>query len=326
MNATTAYSAPTTPTATPQKDLEKEIKFSWRSVMRRWGENLKDDIDPALTGAKMALYVHSLPTWHREFRDGKMRSTSPVISGLAALVVGGTEAAAYYAGAQIADQQIAAASVPYLSDVPNIGYVAIGATIIATNTLSWMYEAFHRAKKTENSNVIMARIQRAIEKPTGTYDLTIADLRDKLVDRLKAKVREEGSLHRRNRDDDSAQEWIQAHLAQVPDRANGMIMTAAHDVFSGLVADGQLGKQYELTADLKSGPANRRRAWENTFEVTYAGTATPVQDLAELLRDEIKTHGGAVNVELFGSMTALYDPKAQGITRYSVKPNEKIWR
>jgi len=320
MNATT-ITAPTAPE--PKNELE-DITFSWRNVARRWGQNLKDDIDPALTGAKMALYVHSLPTWHREFRDGKMRSTSPVITGLAGLVVGGTEAVAYYAGAQIAGKEIAAANLPYISNIPEVGYLAAGVALIATNTVSWAYEAFHRAKKTENSNVIMARLQRAIEKPTGTYDLTVADLREKLVGRLTEKINLEGRQRRNNRDAAEVAEWAQTQLAQVPDRANSMIMTAAHDVFSGLVADGQLGKTYEMTADLKSGPAKRRRAWEKTFN--EHANVTPITDLAVLLRDEIKTHGGAVNVELFGTMTALYDPQAQGITRYSVKPNQKIWK
>lgn len=282
MNATTAYSAPTTPAATPQKDLEKEIKFSWRSVMRRWGENLKDDIDPALTGAKMAIYMHAIPTWHREYTDGKMRSSNRFITGLSALVVGGTEAAVYYGGVQLAEQQLAS------TGIPNIGYIAAGAALIATNTVAWGYEAFRKAKKVENSNVVMARIQRAMDNPSAGYDVSIAD------------------LHRRLGGTDAAKKHILAN---------------AYRVFDGLVADGQLGSKYEMTAQLETGPVRRKRRND------YSSRDDEIKgDLAKVILAAVQEKGGSASIELFGKMTALYDGEQQAITRYHVVPNKTVWR
>lgn len=288
--------------------LEKEIKFSWKNVGRRWIQNLKDDIDPALTGAKMGVYgLHAIPTWAREYKDGKMKSDKHFLSGLMACIVGGTELAAYYVGAQ----QVNAATDSHY------GYVAAGGVMIAANTGSWAWEALRKARKEEHSKVYMTRIQRSIEAPTGEYDLTTQELTKRVTQKLGY------STKRPAREDYvSLDDTINDVSEVLPTMAREAVAAVAYDVFQGLFTEKQIGKKYEMTTDLKAGP--KRRDGKEDYS-SRADKQKAQAAVSKIIYDVVEAHGGKANIELFGEMSFLFDGKENKNTHYRVQPN-KLWK
>ena len=147
-------------------NLDQRVEFSWKSVFKGWIQNLKDDIDPAIVGAKMGLFgIHAVPTWIRHSEEGKMSTDKLGITSILGFVVGGSTIAGYCA----------------LGDYINthsesqIGYGVIGIPV-ASQALSWLYEAFLRAKKSVQSKVVMTRLQHTFHAESQEYTISNVQL------------------------------------------------------------------------------------------------------------------------------------------------------
>jgi len=332
--------------ANNEKDLEKQVEFSWRSVFRGWVQNLKDDIDPAIKGAKMGVFgLHAIPTWMRQHDEGKMSTEKPGLSGLLGLVV---------AGSSIAGYTMLGRHINQTTD-SDWGYAMIGVPVAAQG-LSWAYEAFLRAKKTEQSKVVMTRLEKTLNVKSEGYDVCNQDLVEAVADRLYQSVRDAtekriesaksrmGSWKKEKGEnveygiqqcesaiaafEDDLKNYTPVSLKQ----ARKGILCVARNVFNGLVADRLLGKQYSMSTELETGPVKREcdrnaELWDEEDDAQYPQFVR--QDVLGIIsaavKDAVQSKNGSAKIELFGTVTAIYTNDGKDM-HYEVTPNKNLWK
>jgi hypothetical protein len=281
-----------------------DIQFSWKSVLKRWGQNMRDDMDPALTGLKGANYMfHGIPTWIRETREGKMSPDSSTFAYTTGAVAGALIGGGYYMVAKIAGDAIAASG-----HSPHWGYLAAAVPIAASQGVSWSYEAFRRAKNTEKERVVMTRLQRLMDSPSPSYAVSGKALIEQIADELQRG----GDVRSRRGIEDTSDGVTEAKKT---------VALVANDIFQGLVANNQVGSTYEMAAnDLHVGPEKRRRGneYDNSFN-------HKVGIVANVIREAVERNGGSATFELLGTVTAVYGGNEDKRMSYQVKPNE-VWR
>lgn len=315
MTTTNTIAAQPQPTA--PKTLDEEISFSWGNVARRWGENLKRGIDPALTGMKGGVYaLHGIPTWHREYKEGKMRSPAPVLSVIMGSVVLAIEGLAYKVAYDVATSQVAANGLP-----EQTAYAVAGIPIVA-NLGSWAYEALYSAKKSEHHRVITQRIQKGLEANNTGYDLNLTQLQERVVKRINER---QTAAARGRKGAELADENIElvdpnGKAISAKDAAREVIYNTAHFAFEGMIADKTLGKPYEMSMALRTGPLTR-----SDKQVQYHDGRTQRVTVGEEIAAVIREHNGAANIELFGQMTLVNGIEGEK-THYAVTPNKAIWK
>jgi hypothetical protein len=300
------------PDKTPKQ--EEEIKFSWIRVAKRGIQNMKDDVDPIYKGAKMGVYaLHGIPTWRREYLDGKLENDSHGWATISGMFVGGASCVGYY----LATTTAVAASGP-------VGYAVLGIPV-ASQAASYTREAFRRARKTELANVVMTRIGKAVKNGTGDkYDLTCKDLAGMMVPEKETFVEKENGYGRRTQTEyekerkDFDERQVQ-RIAMAEEKGRETMMKLAGKIFDGLFADDQVGSTYVMSRDLRAGPARKERDAYNRYNDT-----TDASLIAKGLEDAIVKNGGSANVELFGKMSVMYDNSGK-VTGYQVEPN-KLWK
>ena len=290
-------------TKTAQKTLEEkvttpeipDVKFSWRAVIRRWGENLKSDVDPALTGAKAGyFFFHGIPTWARHYDEGKMSTSKRGLATLAGLLVGGSIGTGYYVGAQAIN--VATGGV--------LGYAIVGVPLVANGT-SWVYEAYYKAKKSECEKVVMTKIQRSFETTKEEYALSNKQLLEQVTAGVYQEYKGQNGMTKE----------------RATDAAKTAIIAVASDVFNGLVADGNLGKKYEMSETLFVGPKKRKRDKQESY-ACHAGNSSNI--VAEVIADAVEKNGGTANIELFGTVTTVYSNGKD--KSYEIMPNKSVWK
>ncbi|MBI5065464.1 hypothetical protein HZA97_04440 [Candidatus Woesearchaeota archaeon] len=352
-----------------EKTLENEIRFSWGAVLKGWIQNLKDDVDPAITGVKMGFFgLHAIPTWMRQYDEGRMSTKKNGLTGLLGLVVAGSSLTGYYLAGK------------YINETTNseLGY-AVTAIPLTAQTLSWSYEAFLRAKKTELSKVVMSRLQKSFNKESETqYDLTskalveefakrlydsfeeqvkktneeikleIQILNDKGMEGLNAIKRAEIELlpkGRRQQLINNNEEQIKSNNASLERYksksvvyARREMLRATNSVFNGLVADGSLGRKYNMTTDLLTGPVKRRMDREKFEFGQFESDENDLDDrefkfdyrqaglmLRQIVLETVKSkQGNPMSLETFGTITPVYTNAGKDLV-YQVKPNN-IWK
>ena len=331
-----------------KKDLEGSVEFSWRNVFRGWVQNLKDDIDPAIKGAKMGFFgLHAIPTWIRQHDEGKMSSDKYCLSGLLGLVVAGSSIATYtLIGRQINEATDSA-----------WGAAMVGVPVTAQG-ISWAYEAFLRAKKSETSKVVMTRLQRTLDDETAGYDLSNKQLVETLAGRLykiqdakvkgviknysasieAVKAEQKDDAKKKTRIEDyereikSLEDSLQKYKSNSIKHARKSIFYVTKNVFDGLVADGQVGKEYKLSPELETGPVKRQRDrdMENCdiaeeedcdYRLIHQNACTLLSDI---VKTAVKSKNGSAKIELFGTVTSVYTNEGKEM-HYEVAPNE-IWK
>lgn len=283
-------------------DLEDEVKFSWGRVVKRGLQNMKDDVDPIYKGAKMGVYaLHGIPTWRREYLDGKLENDSHGWATVSGLFVGGASATAYYLGMKEAIEAYG----------PQ-GY-AVLAIPLAAQGLSYTREAFRRARKTELSNVVMTRMKKAIDR-TGTqgYDLSC----EQMIERVAQRLYEENQS---GKDGTTKEQRIAKNRAE----AKEYLMDLAQDTFDGLFADGDVGKKYELSEDLFVGPVKRNMDRNDGDYYGSKHKSGQHDPLTKIIKETVEAKGGSANIELLGTLTAVYSTKDDRM-HYEVKPNN-LW-
>ncbi|MBI5065228.1 hypothetical protein HZA97_03230 [Candidatus Woesearchaeota archaeon] len=343
--------------------IENEVKFSWGAVFKGWVQNLKDDIDPAITGVKMGFFgLHAIPTWMRQSDEGRMHSDKRGLSTLLGLVVFGSEATGYYLAGK------------YINQTTNseMGYAVAGVPL-GCQAMSWAYEAFLRAKKSELSKVVMSRLQQSFNKEaTVQYDLTSQGLVTELAKRLYVSFEEhikqenEGQQKKiatieKNTPDRNGErmheEEVKSRVEQCRNQIEGNnkklkkyetksavyarkeILQAANGVFNGLVADRHLGKNYNMTVDLLTGPVKRRLDREkidlgqlfddleddDDEREFYSSYQHAGSMLRQIILDTVKSkQGSSATLETFGTITPVYTNAGKDLV-YQVKPNN-IWK
>ena len=350
--------------ATEAKNLDQRVEFSWKSVFRGWIQNLKDDIDPAIVGAKMGLFgIHAVPSWIRHSEEGKMSSDKLGLTSILGLVVGGSSIAGYVALGKYINAR----------SESQIGYEVIGIPV-ASQALSWAYEAFLKAKKSVQSRVIMTRLQHTFESVGKNYDLSNVQLAklietelynklEKEIDYRKRCTLEKIEEHRTNlsaEKDDKERErqckFIRTYEEEIASFAKVLkmykplsekygretVFYSAKVVFNGLVADSKLGKVYQLSPGLETGPEKRKKErdldeWleDERMELEedirngwgHALFAIPERDSAikKSIREAVELKKGPLGVELFGVISPVYADNGT-ILHYEVQPNKEIWQ
>lgn len=342
---------------TIQNNLETKVEYSRMNVLRGWVQNLKDDIDPAIKGAKLGfLGLHGVPTLIRQYKEGKMSTDRWGLSGLLGLVVAGTFVSGY------------AAAGKHICDETNsdLGYAMIGVPITG-QLISWGIEALFRAQKTEQSKVVMTKLERSFNAtPTEQYDVTNQQLLEIIANKLyqlretEVKERIEGIKYQidtvQNGKDvpekrkQSVIEDYNAEIKNIEDElpkykprsfkhAQKGIFYVARHAFDGLVADNQLGKQYKMSADLQTGPVKRQRDkdldmmqqdindWDIDHEEAHNYRFMPsvvINLVQDTIKEVVKTKNGTAKTELFGTISSVYTNDGKEM-HYEVTPNE-IWR
>ncbi len=342
--------------------LEGRVEFSWKSVFQGWIQNLKDDVDPAIKGAKMGFFgLHAIPTWMRQYDEGRMSTQKPFLSGLLGLVVAGSSVSAYVAAGK------------YINETTNSewGYSMIGVPVTAQG-LSWVYEAFLRAKKTELSKVVMTRLERTFDTETqGEYDLTnkafietlaanLYKLREEetneIIESEKTHIEIMKSAKNCEQQDEQARRYelekteaniknLQKSLEKYKPKslkhARKGLFYVTRNVFNGLVADNQLGKQYKMSTQLQTGPVKRQKDRDLELEMqTWDVDECDIEDrrlhyrfahqdvvnlAAEIVKETIKSKKGSAKIELFGTITSVYTNDGKEM-HYEVAPNASVWK
>jgi len=341
---------------TVKTDLEKTIEFSWGAVFKGWVQNLKDDVDPAIKGAKMGFFgLHAIPTWMRQHDEGKMSTEKPCLSGLLGLVVAGSSIAGYVALGK------------HINETTNSewGYATIAAPVTAQG-VSWAYEAFLRAKKTEMSKVVMTRLERTLHaENTQGYDLTNKQLVELLANKLYQlkeettrerikniysdieEVRTNKELNDENKNArinlinryeseiKSLEDDVRNYKPRSLKHARKGLFYVARNVFHGLVADGKTSKKYTMSLQFETGPAKRKRdrdaeLWqplgdEHDDDDERLAPRDVVGIISTIANETVKTKKGSANIELFGTVTSVYTHEGKEM-HYEVKPNQELWQ
>jgi len=297
--------------------LEDEVKFSWWRVMKNGVKNMKEDIDPVYKGAKIGVYaLHSIPTWHREYKDGRLANDSNGFSTAAATFVLATEGTAYYIGTNEA-----------LAQYGPMGY-AVLAIPLGMQAMSYTREAFRKAKKSEMGNVIQTRIQRRLStEDTEKFDLSLKDMMNVYVGAAKTGI--EDTFQHYESEGDELRNRTKKKAPASDDQANIKAYSAigeiAENIFNELFAYDQVGSSYELYRDLTLVNKSNEKKRKSHGTKDYVNQA-PEGTLNKLIWNRLAENNGSANIELLGKVTAIY--KGQGATRevhYQVEPNE-LWK
>ena len=320
------------------KSLEDEVQFSWGSVYKGWIKNLKNDIDPAIVGVKSGFFgLHAVPTWIRQNGEGKMRTDKKGLSGVLGLLVTSAELTGYFLlGSHINEKTSS-----------NLGYAVIGIPLVS-QAVSWTYEAFVSAKKQELSKVVMTRLQKSFEYNNGEeYDLTNKQLVDKLANKLYSSLEEDLLEKEQSSIDDldkkaeltSIEKLTEEHKIKLEEYklkskeyAKKTVMYIANWILDGLLADGKLGKKYNMDVDLLVGPNERYRSRnminqkledDNDYEIFSRRNISGVfPAMVKIIKDTIEEKNGTTSIELFGTITLIYKEQ---VMSYEVVPSQ-VWR
>ena len=317
--------------------LEDEVRYSRRAVLKGWMRNMKDGVDPVITGAKMGFFgLHAIPTWYRQHGEGKMTTDSPWFTGVSAVGAAAGSLGVYFLASQKINQDTQSEWQGYL----------VAAGMPAAQGVSWAYEALLRAKKSEMSKVVMTKLQRSFDVESEGYDLTSKAIVDGIAkdiyEKLEKRTRDElGQLE--SRFEDADEQWYNEEIGKLKedladnkgkgDRlARRSVLYAISPVFNGLVADGQLGKQYEMSPSLTVGPEKRQREGDNALwnvdEDDELARTLPREEVSrticEKVIEAVKAGNGKANIELFGTVTVIYTNDGKDMN-YQVTPND-IWK
>lgn len=297
-----------------KKSLDDDVRFSWGRVMKNGVKNMKEDVDPVYKGAKIGAYaLHGIPTWAREYKDGRLANDSNGFSTIAATFVLGVTGAAYYAGTTA----LVAASGP-------VGYSLLGIPL-ASQLMSYTRESFRKAKKSEMGNVIQNRIQRRLTNESDEkFDLSLKDMVQAYASNVKSEPSAadtefdpySGSMRRGSKKKHADNPEIKAYSA---------VGEAAEKIFNQLFAFDQVGKQYGLYRDLSMVNKSNEKKRNEDHVKDYIDD-TPEGTITKLIWDTVSRNNGSANIELLGKVTAIY--KGQGAARevhYQVEPNE-LWK
>ncbi|HIH23639.1 TPA: hypothetical protein HA251_01250 [Candidatus Woesearchaeota archaeon] len=300
----------TAETKTPDaKPAEDEITFSWKRVAKRGLENMKDDVDPIYKGGKMGVYaLHGIPTWRREYLDGKLANEGHGWAKISGAFVVGASMVGYATALTAATAVFGPA-----------GYAVLGVPL-ASQGASYTREAFRRARKTEWSNVVMTRVSKAVTNGTGEqYDLTC----DQMVDMVAPAIMQQYGGRYDTGTNAETREKVRA-------QAKEGLMLVAGKVLDGLFADDEIGaKNYRMSRSLVTGPRAKSEIENGSRRGCYADDdASLLRTTREALSAGLETYvakqGGTANVELFGKMSAIYDVKSAKVAGYQVDAN-KLW-
>lgn len=292
------------------KPAEDEIAFSWKRVVKRGLENMKDDVDPIYKGGKMGVYaLHGIPTWRREYLDGKLANDGHGWAKISGAFVVGASMVGYATALTAATAAIGPA-----------GFAVLGVPL-ASQGASYTREAFRRARKTEWSNVVMTRVSKAVTNGTGEqYDLTC----EQMIDMVTPAIAQQQF----GRYDDAAKAVV---AEKTKEQAKEGLMLVAGKVLDGLFADDEIGAaNYRMSRSLVTGPRAKNEIEGGTrcrYDSEDNGVLlqTTRDALSKGLEGYISKHGGTANVELFGKMSAIYDAKSAKVAGYQVEAN-KLWK
>ncbi len=333
------------------KGLDDDLEFSWGRVLRRGVQNMKDDVDPVYKGAKIGVYaLHGIPTWVREFKDGKLSTDSVGWSAAAAIFVGGASVAGYI---------LAAPLFPPILALP-----------VAAQGASYIRESFRRARKTELENIVLTKVQRSLSGQNlekEKYDLTCEEMIEELGERFykgredhvnreiesqkysiqqceselevvesatdlnsvqkhKQKQNLEQQLEHTRKSIDDLNEKLDNYKTESREEARQGLVYLAKDVFNGLFADNGVGSDYEMgSLKLEVGPKKRKREYIRELHFRYSPDVDEANIIAKLIKETVAENGGTANIELFGKMTSIYSTKQDEETHYNVAPNE-LWK
>jgi len=336
--------------------LEQEISFSWKRVAKRGVQNMVDDVDPAYKGAKMGVYaLHGIPTWIREHRDGKLSSDRMGWTGAAGLFTLTAEVTGYAlatsaAVAATGPVGFGVLAVPVASQLASYSREAFRRARKTEHANVVMTKVRKSLTDTENESFNL------------TNDVMIKSLADKLYSTKAQLVKREIFLLNKgiegfekeievakddkNLDDvqktryfNHAEERIIEHKKGIADLEEGLekyktdsvpearegLAYFAREVFDGLFADDKVGKDYEMTASLKVGPAKRRSDHEREWAFEESPQIREDNVLAKILYQAIEDNNGSANVQLLGQLTAVYDGKTAEASHYKVTPNT-MWK
>jgi hypothetical protein len=285
-----------------KKDLEKQVSFSWMRVIKNGIKNMKDDIDPVYKGAKMGFYgLHAIPTWVREYKDGRLENDSHGWAGLTGFFVAGTSALGYYV-----------ATTEAVKNYGVEGYGVLGIPLLMQG-LSYTKEAFRRAKGREHGRVIKARLQQKIDSETqGEYDLSVQDM-VKIYEKKDTNVKARRTYER---DHEVSEESSKAETKMDAYKELSML---TDNIFKELFAHNHAGSKYELTPDLEVTTVRERYKHRGRDEPSLNNT------FAKMIWETVSKNNGSANIEWLGKVTAIYGRDEPGSVHYEVTPC-KMWK
>lgn len=286
-----------------QKTIDNTIKYSWKRVFKRGCQNMKEDIDPIYKGTKIGLYaLHGIPTWRREYKDGKLSNTGHWFAGISALFTLGVTGAAYALGFGEAVQEFGTA-----------GYGVLGIPV-ASQIASYTKEAFRKSKKTELSDVIMSRVYQKIDAPNEQeYDLSL----NQMIEYCGQHIEQYEKINHRGRE---------TSKEELSDTSKKFVASIAGKTVRGLFADDKIGKSYVIDDELKVGPEMRDPDNNHHHNYGFAYSEDLKRSgIVNLIEKTVDENNGSANIELFGQMTRVYDLDGKTIKHYQVKPSE-IWK